>query len=88
MYLAPTSIIQMGQLVENWPEANGSDSKWKQPADMLEAGRPAHALFASLFHMSAATRKRGTVRPSIAESGKRNASPAEQNKDVDNGRKF
>jgi hypothetical protein len=58
--LVRASLVQIGQLVQNLPEANGNGAKWKQLADRAEAGRHAFSkflnrqvLYTSLFHMYA-----------------------------------
>jgi hypothetical protein len=43
--LMQASIVQMGQIFQNYPKVNGNGAKWKQLADKAEADRHTHCKF-------------------------------------------
>jgi hypothetical protein len=93
--LVRTSIVQIGQLLQDSLKVNDNGVKWKQLTDRAEADRntlckllDGQALFTGLFRMYAATYKerRDSLQPSSMESGQEVASQAEQNKRRKRGR--
>jgi hypothetical protein len=84
MNLVRTSIVQIGQLIQNSPKVNGNGAKRKQQADRHNLCKflDGQALFSSLFHMYAEIYKemRDSLQPSSTESGQDDVSQAEQNK--------